>query len=203
MKIIGITGGTGCGKTTALNRLAAIGGEVIDCDAVYHELLETNRDLIAALQARFPTVIENGRLQRKKLGQIVFQDPKALADLDGIIISFINEEVDRRIEAARAAGRVAVAVDAINLLGGELERHCDVTVAVIAPVEERVRRLIAREGITEEYARMRIEAQKPNEYFAQHCTETLVNDCATAEEFGLRCDALYQKILNKEGNCNE
>ncbi len=202
MKIIGITGGTGCGKTTALGRLEAIGGEVIDCDAVYHELLETNQDLIAALQERFPTVIENGRLERKKLGQIVFSDPAALDDLNKIIIAFVNAEVWRRIDAAREAGRIAVAVDAINLLGGDLEKRCDVTIAVIAPVEERVKRLIAREGITEEYARLRINAQKPNEYFSEHCDETLVNDCATAEEFGARCDALYQRIL-KEGNNNE
>lgn len=202
MKIIGITGGTGCGKTTALERLEAIGGEVIDCDAVYHELLETDRELIAALQQRFPSVISDGRLERKKLGQIVFSDPAALDDLNQIIIKFVNAEVWRRVDAAQAAGKTAVAVDAINLLGGELEQRCDVTIAIVAPEEERVKRLTAREGITEEYARLRIGAQKPNEYFSEHCDQTLVNDCASVEEFGARCDELYQRIL-KEGNHHE
>jgi dephospho-CoA kinase len=200
MKIIGITGGTGCGKTTALQRLAALGGEIIDCDAVYHELLETDKDLLAALDARFPEAMEDGKLNRKKLGNIVFADPDALHDLDNIILDFVNREVWRRIELARAAGKPAVAVDAINLLGGELEKHCDVTVAVVAPVEDRVRRLIAREGISEEYARKRINAQKPNEYFMEHCDVTFVNDCDTPEEFGARCDTFYQRLLKEEGN---
>ncbi len=202
MKIVGITGGTGCGKTTALLRLEALGGAVIDCDAVYHELLETDKELIGALDACFPGVVTDGSLDRKKLGQIVFSDQKALRDLDGIILRFVDREVWRRVDRARAEGKTAVAIDAINLLSGGLDKKCDVTVAVTAPVDDRVRRLIAREGITEEYARLRIGAQKPNEYYSERCDETLVNDCAAPEEFGARCDELFRRILNldKEGN---
>ncbi len=199
MKIIGITGGTGCGKTTALRRIEALGGAVIDCDEVYHELLETDGNLLAELSARFPEAMSGGRLDRKALGRIVFSDEAALADLNAIIIRYVNREVWRRIEAARAAGCPAVAVDAINLLEGDLAGHCDVTVAVTAPVESRVQRLIAREGISEEYARLRIGAQQPNEYFSARCDKTLVNDCAVEEEFAALCDAYFQKIINEEG----
>ena len=82
--IIGITGGTGCGKTTLLNILRDQGGLVLDCDAIYHELLQRDDHLLAAIEERFPGVVENGVLQRKKLGNLVFSDEQALLDLTGL-----------------------------------------------------------------------------------------------------------------------
>ena len=84
MHIVGITGGTGCGKTTALMELERQGALVIDCDAVYHELLASNAAMLAEINARFPGTIENGALQRKKLGAVVFADAAALDDLTGM-----------------------------------------------------------------------------------------------------------------------
>ena len=72
--IIGITGGTGCGKTTALRAVQALGGLVLDCDAIYHRLLQEDKALVAAIESRFPGVTEQGVLNRKKLGAIVFED---------------------------------------------------------------------------------------------------------------------------------
>ena len=65
--IIGITGGTGCGKTTALQVFGDLGGVVLDCDEIYHRLLQTDKDLLLSIENRFPGVVENGQLQRKKL----------------------------------------------------------------------------------------------------------------------------------------
>ena len=72
--IIGITGGSGCGKTTLLSEIQKLGGLVLDCDAIYHQLLATDKAMLAAIEARFPGVVENGQLNRKKLGGIVFSD---------------------------------------------------------------------------------------------------------------------------------
>ena len=72
--ILGITGGTGCGKTTLLNCIAEQGGLILDCDAIYHELLRNDPALLSAIEARFPGSVENGVLQRKKLGSLVFSD---------------------------------------------------------------------------------------------------------------------------------
>ena len=58
--ILGITGGTGCGKTTLLNCIAQLGGVILDCDAIYHELLKTDPALLSAIEARFPGTVENG-----------------------------------------------------------------------------------------------------------------------------------------------
>ena len=78
-----------------------------------------------------------------------------------------------------------------------LDRLCSATVAVTAPPEVRVRRIMAREGIPEDYAWSRVRAQKPEEYFRGHCGHVLVNDCASAEEFSVRAKALLQTILQQ------
>ena len=82
--IIGITGGTGCGKTTLLEEIRKLGGTVLDCDAIYHQLLKTDNAMLSAIDARFPGVVEEGILNRKKLGAIVFSDEQALLDLNKI-----------------------------------------------------------------------------------------------------------------------
>ena len=186
MFVIGITGGTGSGKTTALDVVRELGGAVIDCDAVYHDLLETDKALLEAIGEAFPGTVEGGILQRKKLGTIVFGDGEKLLKLNGITHGFVKKAVERSLAEARREGKTLAAVDAIALLEGGLGELCQATVAVCAPEETRVRRLMAREGITEEYARARIRAQKSEEWFRQHCTVTLVND-ASREEFAEKC----------------
>ena len=105
MHIVGITGGTGCGKTTALMELERQGALVIDCDAVYHELLASNTAMLAEINARFPGTIENGTLQRKRLGAVVFADAAALDDLNAITHRYVRAEVQRSPARVGAAGR--------------------------------------------------------------------------------------------------
>ena len=169
--IIGITGGTGCGKTTLLNLIREQGGLVLDCDAIYHELLQTDKNMLSAIGARFPGALEGGSLNRKKLGAIVFADDAALLDLNRITHSAVKQEVLRRLEAKPALA----AIDAIGLFEGGLAELCNVTVAVTAPLEQRVQRLMERDGISEEYARSRIAAQKSDAWFRSHCDVVLEN----------------------------
>ena len=187
--IIGITGGTGCGKTTALEVIAQLGGLVLDCDAIYHDLLKTNRDLLGQIAARFPGTVENGVLLRKKLGQVVFSDPQALADLNGITHRFVCQAVK---EALKTKPPLA-AIDAIALVESGLSRLCDVTVAVTAPVEVRVARLMVRDCIPESYARARIAAQPSEDFFRTHCDYVLENN-GTAQEFREKCLAFFSGL---------
>ncbi len=170
--IIGITGGSGCGKTTLLDIVREKGGLVLDCDAIYHRLLQEDSALLAAIEARFPGVVENGQLQRKKLGSVVFSDKNALSDLNKITHSAVKADVLRQLQSKP---RLA-AIDAIGLFEGELAQLCDTTVAITAPEEMRVQRLMAREGISEEYARSRIAAQRSSAEFEALCHHTLEND---------------------------
>ena len=170
--IIGITGGSGSGKTTLLQCIAERDGLILDCDAIYHRLLTEDPALLAAIEARFPGVTENGQLQRKKLGNIVFSDEKALSDLNKITHTAVKNEVLRQLSASPKLA----AIDAIALFEGDLASLCHVTVAVTAPLEDRVARLMARDGITEEYARQRIAAQRSDAEFSALCSHTLENN---------------------------
>ena len=170
--ILGITGGTGCGKTTLLQEIEERGGLVLDCDAVYHELLTRDMELLNAINDRFPGVVVDKKLERKKLGAIVFNDKAALLDLNAITHGAIRAEIVRRLAEKPALA----AIDAIALFEGNLAELCDVTVAVTAPTEDRVRRLMARDGISEEYARKRIEAQRSCNDFSAVCRYTLENN---------------------------
>ena len=198
MTVIGITGPTGAGKTTVLNVLKELGGDVVDCDAVYHELLRTSGSLQAELKGRFGGEIfdENGDLRRKELGAIVFGDEKALADLNAITHRHIIAELDRRIAQAEAQGRPAVALDAVALIESGVGERCRVTVAVTAPEEARLRRIMAREGIGEDYARSRIAAQKPTAWYEERCGFTLRND-GTREDLERQARELFGQILAK------
>ncbi len=187
--IIGITGGTGCGKTTLLNVVRQKGGTVIDCDAVYHHLLETDASLLRSIEEAFPGTVEMGVLQRKKLGAIVFADPKALARLNGITHTAVKQEVLRLL--AQTTGPAAI--DAIGLFESGLAELCHTTVAVTAPREARIARLMDRDGITAEYARSRIGAQPSDEDFAARCAHTLENN-GTPKEFEAKCLAFLQGL---------
>ena len=187
--IFGITGGTGCGKTTLLKVIAEKGGLILDCDAIYHDLLEMDKSLLNSIEARFPGTVEQGKLQRKKLGAIVFSDETALLDLNRITHKAVKAEVLRRLEAKP---RLA-AIDAIALFEGGLAELCDVTVAVTAPEEVRIQRLMKRDGISEEYARSRINAQHGADWFLEHCDYALENN-DTEVHFHNKCLAFLENF---------
>ena len=188
--ILGITGGTGCGKTTLLSLLRERGGLVLDCDKIYHKLLQSDEAMLGAIQSRFPESFENGQLNRKRLGGIVFGDPAALDALNLITHQAVREAV---LKALERAPRHA-AIDAIGLFESGLDRLCHSTVAVTAPLEDRVARLMARDGISEDYARSRIAAQHSEEWFRQRCDHILENN-GTMDDFHKKCVA----FLNSQG----
>ena len=187
--IVGITGGTGSGKTTLLKSIEACGGLILDCDAIYHELLRSDDSMLAAISNRFPGTVENGTLNRKQLGSIVFADPSALQDLNRITHAAVRQEVLHRLETAPDLA----AIDAIGLFEGGLAELCDVTVAVTAPEKDRIARLMQRDGISEEYARNRIRAQHDETWFREKCDYVLVND-GKLDAFATNCLAFLHTL---------
>lgn len=187
--IIGITGGTGSGKSTLLQLIAEKGGMVLDCDTIYHQLLQTDASLLAAIEQVFPGTVTNGVLDRKKLGAIVFNDEAALQKLNRITHAAVKQEVLRCLENRPQLA----AIDAIGLFEGNLAELCDVTVAVIAPENDRIQRIMARDGISEEYAQSRIAAQHPDDWFISRCHRVLENN-GTQAEFTAKCIAFLGNL---------
>jgi len=194
LKVIGFTGGTGCGKTTALNILREKGALVLDCDEVYHELTLSSPELREALEKRFGPVYEDGVLNRKKLGAVVFNDAAALADLNAITHHMVVEECERRLRAFAMEGGELAAIDAIGLIESGLAEHCMTTIAITAPREQRMQRIMKRDGISEDYARSRIAAQHEERWFVEHCQHELRND-STLEVYEARARELFEQIL--------
>ena len=188
--ILGITGGSGCGKTTALKAIRDLGGLVLDCDEIYHRLLRTDSVLLSSVEARFPGVVEGGKLNRKKLGSLVFSDPEALLDLNRIAHGAVKREVLRLLENPPSLA----AIDAVALFEGGLAELCDHTVAVTAPREARIARLMARDHITEAYAIARLDAQKSNEDFSAMAEFTLENNGAE-EDFYQKAYHLFSRFV--------
>ena len=198
MTILGITGPTGAGKTTLLREVGALGGAVIDCDAVYHEMLEQDAALRSELEAAFgPLRDGSGRIDRKRLGAVVFSDPDKLELLNNIAWTAVADQVRILLADCERQGKQLAAVDAIALLEGSIKELCQLKIAVLAPQEVRVRRIMAREGISREYAWARAKAQKPDGYFMENCDYVLVNDCETAEEFAQKAQEFLEPIYTQ------
>ena len=195
MFTVGITGGTGTGKTTLLEVLGSLGAVVIDCDAVYYGLLKTDRDMLAEIEAAFPGTVKEGRLDRKALGAIVFKNEAALLRLNEITHSCVDREIRRIISEAEKQGRTLAAIDAIALIESKIADRCDVLIGVTAPRKVRAERLVKREGITMEYALMRIDAQKDDSYFAKYCDYIIENGSGDIQSFRKECRRLIDQII--------
>lgn len=194
--VIGITGPTGAGKTSALRALERLGGQVLDCDAIYHEMLQSDMPLRTAIINAFGDVFTpEGHLDRQKLGTVVFGDPAALDRLNGIIFAHLPRELQRRMDGSEAP---VVGIDAISLIESGLDRLCCRTLAVLAPAEQRIARIMARDNIPEEYARLRVQAQKSDDFYRAHCTDILMNDGASAADFEEAALTALETLLKEE-----
>jgi len=195
MFIIGITGGTGAGKTAALRVLGSLGALTLNCDAIYHKLLSENEDLISELGARFDGVLLNGAIDRKRLGEIVWPDPSALLELNAITHKYVSAEIERQIAKSTAAGGKITAIDAIALLESGAAEKCDAVVGFIAPANSRISRIMRRDGMSRKQAQMRIGAQKPDSYYIENCDYILENKYDSPAEFKEKCKEFFTELL--------
>ena len=198
MKILGLTGPSGAGKGAACAIFAAYGIPSIDTDCVYHKLLETDIDLTAELTDSFgSSILSNGKVDRKKLGAAVFghsDTEQRLHILNGITHKYVLKRTAALTAELEQQGARAVLIDAPQLFEAKMEGSCDLVVGVLADTDVRLARILKRDCITEEAAMKRINAQKPADFFRQHCDVILENNGDLAS-----LQAQIHALLNETG----
>lgn len=160
--LIGLTGNIGTGKSTVAGMLAELGAEAIDADKVVHQTMQAGTPVHAAIVSAFgPEVLApDGEIDRRRLGDIVFADPAALARLEAIIHPAVIEEVDRRVASSSA---VAVVVEAIKLIEAGMADGCDSVWVTTCRPEQQVQRIAEARGLSRAEAEHRVQVQPPQE----------------------------------------
>lgn len=166
MKVIGITGGTGAGKSTVCAELARLGAETADADKIAHEVSDPGGAAYAELVREFGSEIlcDGGRIDRKKLGRIVFSDREKLKKLNEITHKYVYAELQKRIDGCRAD---VIVLDVPLLFEKGSPIRYDLTVAVTADSETRLARIMARDGIDRDAALARMKNQMTDSEYAR------------------------------------
>ena len=174
-RVIGLTGGSGSGKSVAAAIFAELGAFIIDADKISHDITDSDPKVLAKIKEEFSEkVFENGKLSRKALGRVVFGDKNALEKLNRIVHPVIAEKTK---ELVKSSGSRLVIIDAPLLFAvKEIVELCTETVAVCAPEEMRINRIMIRDGLTREEARMRIRSQMPQQELAEKADFVIEND---------------------------
>lgn len=175
MRIIGLTGGSGAGKTTASQQFARLGAYVIDADQVARTVVQPGRPALAELAAAFGTdiLLPDGTLDRKGLAARAFASPEGTALLNRVTHKYITQEIAALLAASDA--EVAV-IDAAALIESGLAARCDIVVSVLAQQDVRLRRIMERDGLTREQAQLRIDAQKSDQFYIDNSNHVLYNN---------------------------
>ncbi len=192
MKIIGITGGTGSGKSALSAKLGQLGATVIDSDLISHEVSRKGGAAFDEIVTSFGEDIleKSGEIDRKKLGKIVFENPEKLELLENITHKHIFESMQQRIEGCNT--NIAV-LDVPLLFQCDFPFECDLTVAVIADEETRIKRIMMRDGITRDAAVARIRNQLSNDEYKALADVCFENN-GEAEELEKFAELLIGKL---------
>jgi len=197
MKILGLTGGSGTGKSAACTAFARLGCGVIDADATYRTLCDTCEPMLKEIQNVFGDVFSTDRkLDRKKLGTIVFADAQKLQQLNAITHPYIRQAARDAFAAYSKRGCLLCIYDAPVLFEGQMETLCDKTCAVLAARNTRIARIVARDAITEEYAALRIDAQKDDAFYRERCDYVVQND-ADLDTLYTQVRKIYEDMVRK------
>lgn len=176
MRLIGLTGGIASGKSTVSAILRELGACVLDADEIAREVVEPGTPALEDISRRFPGVIgPDGRLDRARLGERIFQDPGERAALNAIVHPRIHRSVLEKTQALAARGVELVIYDAPLLIENRLHEGMDGVILVDAPPELQIARLMARNRLTRPQAEERLAAQLPMAEKRRHATWVIDN----------------------------
>lgn len=196
MRVFGLTGGSGAGKSTAAEMLRHAGVYVIDADKIAREVAEAGKPCLDELKTEFGSGIIrlDGTLDRRALGKIVFSDTEKLKSLNKITHKYIKTAIMEKLSLANAP---VAAIDGAVIIGSEVEELCEFIVTVTADKEVRLERIMKRDGIDRETALNRLKSQPDDNFYISHSAFVLRNDAGEAE-LTEQVEELGRKIRENE-----
>jgi dephospho-CoA kinase len=196
MKVIGLTGGIGSGKSTVAQFLVAQGAVIVDLDRVGHEVLKKGSKAYEQVVSEFGEGIlkASGEIDRSKLGRIVFDNHEALIRLNRIVHPAIDNIVNKKIEKCRRQGVKVMVLEAAAMLEAGKTAQVDELWVTIAPAATVLRRILERGGLSKQEIRARIKAQLPNKERIKQADVVIDTDC-TLDELKDRVAAEWRKLL--------
>ncbi len=196
MKVIGLTGGIGSGKSTVTDYLIARGFHVLDADQIAREIVLPGSEMLIQLASAFGRgiILEDGSLDRKKLGEIVFSDREKKKTLDGLMHTRILELIHERILQIREERKHKVIfIDAPLLFETGLHKSVSEIWLTDADDETRIQRIMARDGMSREEIEKRISAQMTREE-KQSLADVILDNTGDQESLYQQIEQLMKKI---------
>lgn len=196
IKIVGLTGQTGAGKTEVSKIIAFQGITVINCDEVAHEVADREKSCLADLALEFSIMILNpdSTLNRKKLASIVFGNPEKLKKLNEVMFPYIRAEIYKELERLSSKGIPVVILDAPTLFESGLNHDCDFIISVTAPLETRRSRIVVRDHLSDTLARKRISSQHDDDFFVEN-SDIVINNAGDLEDLRINTLEALEKML--------
>lgn len=192
MKIFGITGGSGSGKTSVSKELRNLGVEIIDTDIIAREVVGKGSKCLDELVEYFGNKILNpdGTLDRRKLAKEAFSDSQKTAALNGITHKYIKEEVINRIKNSSSC---LIGIDGAVIIGSNIEELCEFIVSVTADKRTRIKRILKRDMLTDEEARERLNAQPDDDFYSRN-SRYVIDNSGSFDDLKVNVQTLYDKI---------
>ena len=199
MRVIGLTGGIACGKSTISEALRAMGAAVIDGDGLSRALTVPGGRALPGIREAFGDGVfqPDGSLDRRALGSVVFGSDEARARLDGLMQPMLREMILEGIEAARAAGAAICVLDMPLLYEAGLDVLCDEVWCAHVPRETQLERLMARDGFTREEAEARLRSQLPTDEKAARA-DVVIDTSGAIADTRAKLPALYARAAAPE-----
>lgn len=199
MKILGLTGPSGSGKTLFSRFLGSRGYPCINADELYHSMLVPPSALLDSIRAEFGDSFfdENGELDRKALGRLVFSSKESLKHLNATVLPAVIEKIRSIAKYYEQNGAKILIIDAPTLFEAGYDKSCDMTVSILAPASLRVERISERDEISTSDALLRTQAQKDDSFYYERSDRVIVND-ADEEALKRQAEALICELLGKD-----